>query len=678
MFYFGVVEDRLDPLRLGRCRVRVVGVHTASKVDLPTSDLPWAIPMTPITSASVSGIGHAAVGPVEGTYVIIFFRDEDKQQLVMLGTIPGFPIESESDIEYFSKLASITNSTPELISVPSDATNDVVKEPQADDFNGFKDPSGKYPTIVDEPDTNRLARRQKINSTVVRTKTDSRLTDIPVPNTKDSTWDQPNIPYNAKYPFNHVWQSESGHLLEFDDTEGSERINLHHKIGTFTEIDHNGTRVSKIVGSNYEIIDHDGYVFIRGNCIVNVMQDVALQAQGNVHILSGKKINIGSNDNISIQTKKDLSIKVDGSLNISIGKDYNVASQTHSLKTNRIDWKYTHLAADGLTFFNSGQANPNPPDIKWGGFEGSLSELPVNSMENDETFSLEGMTAEEMKAAGFPASEIKEAEAAKTAPQQEKKQEAEIETSKETPVPVDCSDLPDNYKISTQISKYAKISTFMTATAGGDIIGQNGLTRNNVGCNLVYLAKNAYDPIKERYPNSTLTSGFRRNGSVAGSKDTSDHNKGGAFDIQFSDCKTQADYYYRAQEVIKLLPGFKQVILETNTKGTSWLHISSMKGLNKNNVLTMYKGTYHNGLILFGSSSSFTITAKYEKNVVYVSTKNAPQLLTYLYYVNTGGGEKLISESSSPKFGFGGNFDYIKIVAHSADKRAETIVKKGA
>ena len=32
-------------------------------------------------------------------------------------------------------------------------------------------------------------------------------------------WDQPEIPYAAEYPHNHVYESEGGHLKEFDDTK---------------------------------------------------------------------------------------------------------------------------------------------------------------------------------------------------------------------------------------------------------------------------------------------------------------------------------------------------------------------------------------------------------------------------------------------------------------------------
>lgn len=87
-WWIGVVEDRKDPEYLGRCRVRIFGYHTDNKELLATKDLPWAVPIQPITSASLSGIGSSPLGPVEGTWVVGFFLDgEDMQQPAMFGTI---------------------------------------------------------------------------------------------------------------------------------------------------------------------------------------------------------------------------------------------------------------------------------------------------------------------------------------------------------------------------------------------------------------------------------------------------------------------------------------------------------------------------------------------------------------------------------------------------------------
>jgi hypothetical protein len=88
-FYTGCVEDRDDPLKVGRCKVRIVGLHTEDKTELPTKDLPWAQPVLPITEAGTSGVGKAPVGPVPGTWVLIIFMDVDEQIPIMIGTLTG-------------------------------------------------------------------------------------------------------------------------------------------------------------------------------------------------------------------------------------------------------------------------------------------------------------------------------------------------------------------------------------------------------------------------------------------------------------------------------------------------------------------------------------------------------------------------------------------------------------
>lgn len=91
--YFGVVENRSDPLELGRCQVRVVGLHTHDKNLLPTADLPWCATMQPSTSAAMNGIGFSFVGPVEGTSVVVTFMDDSQQQGLILGSVGGIATE---------------------------------------------------------------------------------------------------------------------------------------------------------------------------------------------------------------------------------------------------------------------------------------------------------------------------------------------------------------------------------------------------------------------------------------------------------------------------------------------------------------------------------------------------------------------------------------------------------
>jgi len=67
IWFQGVVESREDPLYLGRMKVRILGIHSENKSDLPTKDLPWAYPVMPITSASMNGIGQNLASSIDDT-----------------------------------------------------------------------------------------------------------------------------------------------------------------------------------------------------------------------------------------------------------------------------------------------------------------------------------------------------------------------------------------------------------------------------------------------------------------------------------------------------------------------------------------------------------------------------------------------------------------------------------
>lgn len=360
LFYSGVVEDRADPLYLGRCRVRVVGVHNDERDIQPTEDLPWAHPLMPITTASMNGIGQTPLGPVEGTWVIVFFKDgEEMQQPVMMGTLGGIPVEFNNEDEY----ADVTEKAVDKI---HSSDNSITPTYTRKDTNlGFNDPNGKYPKseFLEEPDTNRLARHQKISYTIVDQKVKNRRKAVPVA-CSTKTWDQPKIPYNAKYPYNHVHQSEVGHIIEIDDTPNSHRMNSHSASGTFTEIDVNGTQVNRIVGNGFTIIERDGHVLVEGTCVVTIKGDAGVYVGGNC----------------ALDVKKDLKINTDGDMSVKcktlkVGcTDFDVtASGTVNVKAS------ANIAMDGAqVHMNTGLANPVAPDVS---FNPTLVVLDAPSIE---------------------------------------------------------------------------------------------------------------------------------------------------------------------------------------------------------------------------------------------------------------------------------------------------------
>ena len=337
IWFVGVVEDRQDPQKLGRVRVRCLGYHTADKIALPTSDLPWASPVLPITSSGISGIGQTPLGLVEGSWVFGFFRDSQyAQEPMILGSLPGRPSEEASE-------------------------------------GGFYDPNKIFPRHINEPDTNRLAVNAKDddgNETnphlALELRRATRITgfataDFDATKAADEsdivasdtdTWDQPEIAYGTIYPNNHVYESESGHLLEFDDTADKERIHLYHRTGSSVEYNPNGDRIDIIKGISYNITSSHNLVNIDGRSDISIggRHKIYINKDGSTD--NNYDIQIGPNANINIQVDKgDINmVTKDGKVNVNSAGDYNVkvgGNYTMTVAGNRL------ITTEGTTTDNT-------------------------------------------------------------------------------------------------------------------------------------------------------------------------------------------------------------------------------------------------------------------------------------------------------------------------------------
>ena len=352
IWWHGVVEDRKDPLFLGRCRVRILGWHTENKAELPTAFLPWAQVLMPITSASQTGVGQAPVGPVEGTWVMGFYRDgELAQEPVMVGTLPGIPAEfaKQNTGFYDSRLdtpdanknsvatsgeGSTSGTKINLQAFPYPPKEITLKAGQEATVTNYKHDEridflskSLYPREKNKPTTPIYARGKGDSSSDViegdtsiianknRNILSQKLTIKFTPNpiitqtTRDGEAyfgdtasfaasndikdiNQPPSAYDAVYPFNHVYESESGHLIEIDDTPSKERLHWYHRSGSFTEFSPAGNRVDRTVSHRYNMTTGNQESIIQGDEIKGVSQDGFLDYGGKLTVNSGKDMKL--------------------------------------------------------------------------------------------------------------------------------------------------------------------------------------------------------------------------------------------------------------------------------------------------------------------------------------------------------------------------------------------------
>ena len=288
--FFGIVEDRHDPLKIGRVRVRIHGIHTDNKLKIATPDLPWAQVILPTTSAGLSGMGMQH-GLVEGSTVFGYFRDgETCQDPVVLGVSTGVPqsgyrvdalgnqqtrtvdkgfndprrltladydgtpdvANPEQDSRRTHGLTSAIDSqpkSPKEILINYDATGSTITEIEA-----TEDMLPWYPLYLEESDVSSIARGDSVLDKKIEIEGHTFPDSVAEP----------------VYPYNKVYQSESGHVIEVDDTLGKERLSTYHRSGTFQEVHPDGSVVQRIVNDNYQIVAKDDKIYIAGNADLTV------------------------------------------------------------------------------------------------------------------------------------------------------------------------------------------------------------------------------------------------------------------------------------------------------------------------------------------------------------------------------------------------------------------------
>ena len=413
-FWLGIVEAIGDVNSAGRYKVRIFGYHTADKSKLPTRDLPYAVPINPVTSAAMNGIMETP-NLVQGSTVFGCFLDGSTGQTpVILGSIAGEPAEQDfqdgqgfSDpAKVFPRAASGTAAKANneegiidgAIGAVTDAVTDAVSGAISSLTGGLLDGEGANDADVGtgysgvgEPDISRLARgeaaethyslvnrRAKIAdvnkdgvatakapftddsagtlvaATTVNGDTETKPWKLPdARGTKQDETESPQTYFDPKsggspsgsetslYPFNHVTETISGIVKEYDNTPGNIRISEFHPANTWYEIHNDGSKTTYVSGSDNVVIEGDSNVFIQGNCNLTVgknmkhkvIGDYYLEVEGNMyHSVHGERhVSVGQSEkkpgNDVYATKGSQHKEINGSQSHNIGGQlYNVVA----------------------------------------------------------------------------------------------------------------------------------------------------------------------------------------------------------------------------------------------------------------------------------------------------------------------------------------------------------------
>jgi len=452
---------------------------------------------------------------------------------------------------------------------------------------GFSDPNFKYPLkeYIGEPDTNRLARG-RYNGTIAEKKDKNRVRNIPT--SIGTSWTQPISPFNSQYPYNKVIETESGHVQEFDDTPGNERIHRYHRKGTFEEIDVNGTKVTRIVGDNYEIIDRNGFVYVAG--------DVHITAAGDINVLSQSNANIKVHGDSNINIHGDANLNIGGDMKSNVSGDFKLKASNIILESDdRFDAK-----AGGKMAFDSERLDFNDDQAKSSGLGSGISslktvnpnysQLKTPPRKADEEFIFE--TPEDVAEANLPPIEDAMPE----------KQENEVVQPRKTPV----KPVAPSCDIYYNMEDFPKTLILHTDATGydwtlGKLLNGNELKaitvkgkryeKADIVCNLKGLAENILGKLNETIGpigSAWLMTSCYRSGVPSGGSKTSQHLIGQAVDFVIGHNFNYDTTYSWAKQLSESLPfdQFLYEFLDSNDGRKNWLHISYSPSGGRKQVLT--------------------------------------------------------------------------------------------
>ena len=419
-------------------------------------------------------------------------------------------------------------------------------------------------------------------------------------------WSEPPTPYAAAYPYNQVQETESGHVMEVDDTPGAERLHAYHRSGSFVELHPDGTIVIKSVKDMFRIVLSDDHLSVAGNCHVSIQGDASVYVKGNLDA----QVDGGAALNIKGQLK-------------AFAKAIELNAKTRiKLDAPVIDLKYMSLPSGFRVAAGVGGVVPKPVVVPTasalgavGGVVSGLTALmpqvpdyPVLALTNPDVYAASTSVASRVRMFDSPDEMFDMTEYQQHLELSRDLGDFDVslktipgvlslidDTPSATEPVVDLKD-PDAWQDQYTVAATTSLSTFFTLgdLAPNGVVAQLGLLEDDIVYRLQLLAVNALDPIKQKYPDMTIVDGFRVSNSGK-----SQHEIGEAVDFTFPN-GTYAEMLSRAQWIRDNV-AYDQLVLNWTNLGDlqPWIHISFTGNIRRREVFTKdFTDTFHDGLMI--------------------------------------------------------------------------------
>ena len=195
--------------------------------------------------------------------------------------------------------------------------------------NGFDDPNEAYPkkSFLNAPSVNEKARgtrRANVELGGGNADLDLELKDEPA----------------SIYPNSQVKETASGHIVEYDDTPGAERIMIRHRTGSGVEMRANGTMIYGSVANTIRVTAHDEKVIVDGD--------------GELHYNGNLKLKVSGD--FDLEVGGDYNLRVDGDVDQTIKRSYK-QDIGKSKEVKVIESRSETIGIDATTFIHGNSTN---------------------------------------------------------------------------------------------------------------------------------------------------------------------------------------------------------------------------------------------------------------------------------------------------------------------------------